>query len=212
MSRGPGPVDRAAPPLYSAPSFHPGVAMFARYRMLIIGSLIWVVLDQWSKIAMVDWLVKGDLPASAAQIRSETYTVAESWFTLRVVGNPGAAWGLFRAFPDWLRVPFFLVITLVALWFMVHFYKQARPDQKLYKFALMCIFGGAVGNLIDRLHTGYVIDFIEWFYRDFRWPNFNVADIAISVGVGLLALEILFEKRRPATEQKTADSGAGPAA
>ena len=173
--------------------------MFSRYRLLILGSLIWVVLDQWTKIAMVDWLVKGDLPDTAAMIRSEVHTVSETWFRFRVVGNPGAAWGMFRAFPDWARVPFFVVITSAALWFMLHFYKQARPDQLRYKLALTCIFGGAIGNLIDRLYIGYVIDFVEWFYGDFRWPNFNVADIAISVGVGLLALEILFEKK-PATE------------
>lgn len=182
--------------------------MFSRYRLLILGSLIWVVLDQWTKIAMVDWLVKGDLPETAAMIRSEVHTVSETWFRFRVVGNPGAAWGMFRAFPDWARVPFFAVITCAALWFMLHFYKQARPDQLRYKLALTCIFGGAIGNLIDRLYIGYVIDFVEWFYGDFRWPNFNVADIAISVGVGLLALEILFEKK-PANEAEPSDTAPG---
>lgn len=182
--------------------------MFSRYRLLILGSLIWVVLDQWTKIAMVDWLVKGDLPETAAMIRSEVHTVSETWFRFRVVGNPGAAWGMFRAFPDWARVPFFAVITCAALWFMLHFYKQARPDQLRYKLALTCIFGGAIGNFIDRLYIGYVIDFVEWFYGDFRWPNFNVADIAISVGVGLLALEILFEKK-PANEAEPSDTAPG---
>jgi signal peptidase II len=172
--------------------------MFSKYRLLILGSLVWVVLDQWSKVAMAEWLVKGDLPDTAAMIRSEVHTVSETWFKFRVVGNPGAAWGMFRAFPDWARVPFFVVITSAALWFMLHFYKQARADQTRYKVALMCIFGGAIGNLIDRIRIGYVIDFVEWFYGDFRWPNFNVADIAISVGVGLLALEILFERKAEA--------------
>lgn len=169
------------------------------------------MLDQWSKIAMVDWLVPQGLPDSPAQIRSEVYDVSESWFRLRVVGNPGAAWGMFRAFPDWARIPFFLLITAVALGFMLHFYRAAREDQRLYKVALTFIFGGAVGNLIDRIRIGYVIDFVEWFYGDFRWPNFNVADIAISVGVGLLALEILFEKKHP-EPAKSEDAPAGPPA
>jgi hypothetical protein len=73
--------------------------MFSRYRLLILGSLVWIILDQWSKIAMVDWLVPGGLPATAAMIRSEVHTVSETWFKFRVVGNPGAAWGMFRAFP-----------------------------------------------------------------------------------------------------------------
>jgi signal peptidase II len=118
---------------------------------------------------------------------------------------------MFRSFPDWARVPFFVLITSVALYFMVYFYRQARPDQRLYKVALMCILGGAVGNLIDRIRIGYVIDFVEWFYGDFHWPNFNVADIAISVGVGLLALEIIFEKKQPETDAP-GDPSAGPTA
>lgn len=184
--------------------------MFSRFRLLILGALVWIVLDQWSKVAMVNWLVQGDLPHSPGMIRSEVHDVAVSWFKLRVVGNPGAAWGMFRNFPEWARVPFFVLITGVALYFMVYFYRQARPDQRVYRVALMCIFGGAVGNLIDRIRIGYVIDFVEWFYGDFRWPNFNVADIAISVGVGLLALEILFEKRRADTPPPTPDAPAGP--
>lgn len=182
--------------------------MLARYRLLLVGSLIWVILDQWSKIAMVGWLVKGDLPDSPGAIRSEVYAVAESWFHLRVVGNPGAAWGMFRSFPDWARVPFFLLITVAALAFMAYFYKQARPDQRIYKVALMCIFGGALGNLVDRIRIGYVIDFVEWFYGDFHWPNFNVADIAITAGVILLALEIIFEKKSQ-PDSKTPAPGQG---
>ncbi len=172
--------------------------MLARYRSLLIGSLMWIVLDQWSKIAMVSWLVKDPLPDSPQGLHSQVYDVFESWFRFRVVGNPGAAWGMFHNLPDWTRVPFFVVITTAALVFMGYFYKQARDDQRLYKTALMFIFGGAVGNLIDRIRIGYVIDFVEWFYGDFHWPNFNVADIAITIGVILLAVEILLEPRRAA--------------
>jgi signal peptidase II len=58
----------------------------------------------------------------------------------------------------------------------------------------MLVMGGAIGNLIDRLRIGYVIDFVEWFYGDFTWPNFNVADVGISVGVGLLLLDSLLAR------------------
>lgn len=191
--------------------------MFSRYRLLILGTFVWVVLDQWTKVAMVKWLVPGDLPPSAGMIRSEVYDVSESWFRLRVVGNPGAAWGIFRSIPDWARVPFFVLMTSVALYFLFRFYRQTRPDQRAYKVALMCICGGAIGNLIDRIRYGYVVDFVEWFYGDFRWPNFNVADIAISVGAGLLALELLFEKKHedapPATNAPpSTDAPPGPSA
>lgn len=177
--------------------------MLARFRPFIIGSLIWIALDQWSKIAMVDWLVIDPLPEMPHAIHSRVHDVSEAWFRLRVVGNPGAAWGMFRSLPDWARVPFFVAITTGAMAFMAYFYKQARDDQRLHKVALTFIFGGAVGNLIDRIRYGYVIDFVEWFYGDFHWPNFNVADIAITVGVALLAIDIILEGRRPAAREAT---------
>jgi len=165
-----------------------------RYAFLIIGAVFQIVLDQWSKIAMVDWLVPKGLPEKWGYIPSEVYTVSETWFKFRVVGNPGAAWGIFRDLPDAWRVHFFLVLTLAACAGITYAYKQATPAQTRVRWALMLVMGGAIGNLIDRLRIGYVIDFVEWFYGDFTWPNFNVADVGISVGVGLLLLDSLLAR------------------
>ena len=121
-----------------------------------------------------------------------------------MVGNPGAAWGIFRDLPDAWRVHFFLVLTLAACAGIAYAYKQATPSQARVRWALMLVMGGAIGNLIDRLRIGYVIDFVEWFYGDFTWPNFNVADVGISVGVGLLLLDSLLT-RDDAPEAKPED-------
>jgi signal peptidase II len=79
-------------------------------------------------------------------------------------------------------------------------YHHTPSTQPRVRWALMLILGGAIGNLIDRLRIGYVIDFVEWFYGDFTWPNFNVADIGISVGVGLLVLDMILTRKSPPAE------------
>ncbi|MSP74254.1 MAG: signal peptidase II [Myxococcales bacterium] len=175
-----------------------------RYLLLIVGTVLWVAADQWSKIAMVDWLVIGDLPEKAQNISSRVHVVSEAFFKFRVVGNPGAAWGLFRGLPDSLRVPFFVLISLVAIGAIGSLYHRARDDQRLLKWALTFVLGGAIGNLIDRIRTGYVIDFVEWSYYEHTWPNFNVADVAISLGVGLIVLEMILDRKRDDEVQKTA--------
>ena len=171
-----------------------------RYALLLIGAVVQVVLDQWSKIAVVDWLVPRGLPEKWGYIPSEVYTVSETWFRFRVVGNPGAAWGIFRNLPEEWRVTFFFVLTVAACVGITYTYHHTPSTQPRVRWALMLILGGAIGNLIDRLRIGYVIDFVEWFYGDFTWPNFNVADIGISVGLGLLVLDMILTRKSPPAE------------
>ena len=175
-----------------------------RYLPLAIGALAWIALDQWTKIAVASALVRGgELPADASQIRSAVHPVTESWFNLRVAGNKGAAWGLFRDLPETWRVPFFVAIAVVAVVVIVLFYRGAR-GQKVLSVALTLILGGALGNLTDRVRLGYVVDFIDWYYGDWHWPTFNVADIAISVGVGLLLVDMVLNRGEPSDRAKAA--------
>jgi signal peptidase II len=117
--------------------------------------------------------------------------------------NPGGAWSFLRTVPDALRRPFFLVISVAAIVFIVSIYRRVRPEQHALKWGLPLALGGAMGNLVDRIRYGYVIDFIDVFMKsgghERHWPTFNVADIAIVVGVGLMALDMLFSKRAPAS-------------
>lgn len=122
--------------------------------------------------------------------------------------NPGAAWSLFRDTPQSFRRPFFIVITTFAIFFILYlFFFQLEAGQRWLGVALASILGGAMGNFIDRLRLNYVIDFIDWhihygklihFFnsgydatRVYRFPTFNVADIGITIGVAMIAWELL---------------------
>ena len=112
--------------------------------------------------------------------------VIENIFHLTYVENPGAAFGILQD-QRWV----FIIATVLTLGFIVWFLRNMDPDIKLLRWGLVLIVAGAIGNLIDRILLGYVIDFL-----DFRvWPVFNVADISVVVGTGLTILVILFYDR-----------------
>jgi signal peptidase II len=178
-----------------------------RYLLLIIGSTIAIVLDQITKIWAVSALAvpDGQLPANAHHIRTKVHTVFESWFNFKLAGNKGAAFGLFNGMSDSYRVLFFVIISLVAVAVIITLYRKA-DGEKLQRFALTMILGGAVGNLIDRIRLGYVIDFIDWHYGAKHWPTFNIADVAISVGVGLLLIDSFRPHHRKAAKEAADDA------
>jgi signal peptidase II len=139
-----------------------------------------VVLDQATKALVL-----------ARLALYESVVVLPDFFNLTHVRNPGAAFGLFAGRAASFRTPFFLVATLVALVVILIALKRIGPGERWKRFALALVFGGALGNLVDRLRWGEVVDFLDVFWRTYHWPAFNVADSAITVGVGvLLAAEI----------------------
>ena len=177
-----------------------------RYLLLCIGSIVTVVLDQASKV----WAVKalalpdGTVTEGVNRIPTRVMTVFESWFHFRLTGNRGAAWGIFSEVPDGWRVPFFVVISAIAIGAIIVMYRQS-DGLHLMRWALTLILGGAIGNLIDRVRLGFVIDFIDWHYLDvYHWPTFNVADVAISVGVGLLILDMIVNRGRHSEKEAKA--------
>ena len=113
-------------------------------------------------------------------------------FDLTLVLNPGVAFGIFSNVPPswrWLV----MVFSLAALALLCAMAIRIVPEgSRVGRFALGLVFGGAAGNLLDRWRFGAVVDFFHVFWRDYHWPNFNVADSAISVGVILLAIELAF--------------------
>ncbi len=142
-----------------------------------------------------------DPPAEGARRRNtRPHRFIEDYWHFRYVENPGAAWGLFGNLPDGTRQAFFHVVSLAALGFILAMYLKAEPGQGLVRLSLALVAGGALGNFMDRLLRGYVIDFIDWHWRNqpgMRWPTFNVADAAICVGVALMLLDS-FRPRRAA--------------
>ena len=114
--------------------------------------------------------------------------------------NRGGAWGLLQDTPEYVRRPFFLLVSALAITFIVSLYRRLAPGQRALRWGLPLVLGGALGNLVDRIRYSHVIDFIhahmKWGGRDHSWPTFNVADIAICVGVGLMAIDMFGSKQK----------------
>ena len=118
--------------------------------------------------------------------------VIEGFFYLTHVRNPGAAFGLFADGDPQLRMFVFIAVSIVAVFIILSFFRQLAPGDRLSALALGLILGGAVGNLLDRVFRGEVVDFLHFkLWRGYSWPDFNFADSFIVVGVGLLVLELL---------------------
>jgi len=112
-------------------------------------------------------------------------------FDLGLTYNNGAAFSFLRDAGGWQR-PFFIVVTVIVLVVLVRWLRHLGPGQKTLAVGLALILGGAIGNLIDRVATGQVVDFLDVYYGPWHWPAFNLADSAISLGVGLLLVDALF--------------------
>jgi signal peptidase II len=151
-------------------------------RVITIAAVV-VVLDQLTKLIALGRLIPG-LPVP----------VVEGFVALTLVMNPGLAFGLLSGVPAGWRWIVGL-LSLVALVVLLRVALRILPTGGWREqSAIGLIFGGAVGNLIDRTRFGAVVDFVDVYYRDWHWPAFNVADSAITVGVAVLALVVLLER------------------
>lgn len=145
-------------------------------------ALLILVLDQISKVAILLYYQLG-----------ETTTLTE-WLNLVRVHNRGAAFSFLAGAGGWQRW-FFVGIGAAATGFMIHL-MRSHAAQKLFCLALACIMGGAVGNVLDRLIHGYVVDMVDFHIGNWHFPAFNLADSAITLGVVLLLLDELLRVRR----------------
>jgi len=157
---------------------------YTRYNMLLLIAGLVVVVDQVTK-----WLIVQNFQMHEAR------PVIPDFFDLVYVRNKGAAFGFLA--DTGFRVPFLLTTTMIAVVFLVWFYRQLKSEQVLSRSALSMVLGGAIGNLIDRLRLGEVIDFLDVHWFQHHWPAFNVADSAICVGVGMLLLAQWRDSRQP---------------
>jgi signal peptidase II len=146
----------------------------------------------------------GDPPEPGhPDLRRLPLVVVNHFWNLKYVENPGAAWGMFSRQAPWFRVPFFHIVSIIAIGFMSMYIRRLDPSQRLLLVALSLVLGGAVGNYLDRLMRSYVIDFVDWHWFDdprLHWPTFNVADAGICIGVALMIGETLFTKKKPAPQ------------
>jgi signal peptidase II len=126
----------------------------------------------------------------------ESKTIIPGFLDLTHVRNTGAAFGLFNAADFPLKPAVMLGMAILALAAIAVYAAQLRPDERLARGGLALVLGGAVGNLIDRAATGYVLDFVDVYYGGAHFWAFNVADAAITVGAALVILDVLLAGRR----------------
>ncbi len=152
-----------------------------KLRILLSTLAITIGLDQATK-ALIDTQLafSGRVP------------VLEGFFYITHVRNPGAAFGLFAQGPEELRLGFFIAISLFAVFVTLSFFRQLAPGDHTSALVLGLIIGGAIGNLIDRIARKEVIDFLHFrLWGGRTWPDFNLADVFIIVGVVILLIELL---------------------
>ena len=145
-------------------------------------AFILLLADQFTKILIVGYYHLGD----------STYVT--SFFNVVRVHNTGAAFSFLASAGGWQRW-FFTAIGVIAAVVIVWMIRS-HPGQKLFCFAMACILSGALGNVIDRLLYGYVVDFLDFHWAGWHFPAFNVADSAITIGAACLILDELIRVRR----------------
>lgn len=154
--------------------------MNPKYRLaLIVGSTV-LVLDQITK-ALVNNLMH----------LYQSIEIVPNFAHLTYLKNTGAAFGFLAGSRSPLRIAFFVLVSSVAIGCVFYLLKNLRPGRNVLVVSLSLILGGAVGNLIDRLRMGEVIDFIDLHWYQLHWPAFNVADSAITIGVILLFIQMI---------------------
>jgi signal peptidase II len=183
------PAEEAAR-LPAAPAYQPS------YVFLGLVSFASLVADlaskEWAKVRLED----------AKSFDDRHIEVIPNLLSFVFARNKGGAWGLLQDQPESIRRPFFLGVSVLAIIFIVSLYRRLTPQQTALKWGLPLVLGGALGNLINRVQYNYVIDFIDVYIsrggKEHHWPTFNVADIAICVGVGLMAVDMFTSRRMPA--------------
>lgn len=193
--------------------------MRRKYVWLVAVAVVVIVFDQWTKYLVLRELTTAlDTAPSAAGVMyaaapergydgyhfrsKEQVVLNESFMRLRYAENPGAAFGLFRNLPESSRGPLFHLVSIGAVILIAFYFSKltGAADERWAKAGLPLVLGGALGNYIDRLARGFVIDFLEAHWMDrAAWPSFNVADTAISIGVGMLVVDAFVRRERKET-------------
>jgi len=150
-------------------------------RLVLIAGAV-MVLDQITKALILQRLALYD----SIQVTS--------FFNITHVLNPGGAFGMFAHQSAGVRQFFFLFVSSVVSLGLLWFYAKVSRDFMILSMGLAAIFGGAVGNLIDRFRFGQVVDFLDFYIGSYHWPAFNVADSAICIGMGILFYHVLFNR------------------
>lgn len=154
-----------------------------KYKILIIISFLIVASDQITK-AMIVRLIT---PYTSK-------TIIPGMFNITHIYNPGGAFGFMAGQSTLVRTILFLIVSAIAIGFIFYFYKSTPKTHPVLASGFALIFGGAIGNMIDRIRLGTVVDFLDFYIKDLHWPAFNIADSAISVGMAIFLFHLVFKK------------------
>jgi signal peptidase II len=152
------------------------------FRMLVVAGIV-VVIDQLSKVIIFEML-----PLYG------TVSVIPGFFNITHIHNPGGAFGFLAGHSAVWRYFVFLFISSLAIGLIIYYYHKTPKTHILLSCGFALILGGAVGNMIDRVRMGIVIDFLDFYIGNLHWPAFNVADSAISIGITIFIYHLVFNK------------------
>ncbi len=157
-------------------------------RFVLLGMVILVIvgLDQITKVYIANTMML-----------HESIPIIPGYFSLTYIRNPGAAFGILGTMSSGFRLVFFFFTSIFAIGLLITIFMRLDPGDWWGQITIASIFGGAIGNFIDRLQYGEVIDFLDFYIKGYHWPAFNVADSAITVGVVSLLIIFALEKRNP---------------
>jgi signal peptidase II len=136
--------------------------------------------------------------------------VIQGFFALTHVRNTGGAFGIFGGEKGGVGSMLFVVVSLLAIGAIIFLFIRIREDEKSLALSFSLVLSGAIGNLIDRLRYAEVVDFLDFHLSTYHWPAFNVADSAICIGIGLMALELLRRDRKTSTKSPAGRQASNP--
>ncbi|MFO7556601.1 MAG: signal peptidase II [Desulfobacterales bacterium] len=166
--------------LFASDRSDPG---YGKYTKLAVISGLVAILDQITKVIILKNISL-----------HHSVTVIPRFFNITHIHNPGGAFGFMASQNSSVRNLLFLFLSSLAVCFVFYFYKNTPRTHPLLATGIALIFGGAIGNLIDRIRFGKVVDFLDFYIGTYHWPAFNVADSAITVGIIIFIFHILFKK------------------
>ena len=157
--------------------------MSSKYFRLIVVAGIIILLDQVTKLIVLDKMpLFHNIP------------VISGFFNLTHIHNPGGAFGFLSTQTSNIQRLLFLFVSSLAIGLIFYFFKKTPREQTWLSTGFALVFGGAIGNLIDRIRLGKVVDFLDFYIGDWHWPAFNVADSAVSIGMLIFLFHIFFKR------------------
>jgi signal peptidase II len=163
--------------------------MKRKYWVLLICLVLIISLDQYTKHEVEQ------------RIRVyQTIEVIDGFFNLTHLRNTGGAFGILAGHKDGIGSLLFITVSLLAVGVILYLLHKAKEHERTLSLSLSLVLSGAIGNLIDRIRYGEVVDFLDFYLFSYHWPAFNIADSAITIGIGLMAFELLFHDRKRSTK------------